>query len=89
MSTTPTITISCKDPLCAKLIEDKYGDTFRAWFRRGTFDDDVILKRCQDVMLKEAKRQEWYDYDILEGRRRVAYKDGKPVFLAPTIEVSR
>lgn len=74
----------CKDPYVAEYHERIFGAVFREALEQA----GVIAPELASLMVKEAWRQEHYDYEIdAHGRRSPVYVDGIPKLLVPEIVV--
>jgi len=57
------ITFVCKDPVIAQHCQNQFGERFgRLLAKAGPDNRDGAVLRMLDVLMAEARIQEWYDY---------------------------
>lgn len=78
-----------KDSAIAKHYEVNFGDQFTREMRevQTANQQAEMLRRWNETMIREANRQEHYDYTEVNGVREVIYVDGIPKLLIPEVRI--
>lgn len=87
------VEITCdKDENVAEYCRSAFGDRFQRKVDHnlplsgpGTIH---LLLTFRSALRDEAERQEWYDFEVVDGRRKVLYNDDEtPKLLIPTVRI--
>jgi hypothetical protein len=87
-----TITFACKDPNIVSYCEQAFGAKFQQaathWNKERL---DALQCMFDKELTREAKMQEWYDYEVLPNsgslRRKVLRDENGPKLLVPTVTI--
>jgi hypothetical protein len=89
------VEITCKDPSIQRYCQKQFVDRWNRDFGKytGVRAAGAVVNEFQDILAKEAKRQEWYDYAesgdglFVPHARFPIMEDGKPKLLIPEVKV--